>query len=154
MQTFALASGKVRHGMFVVCLFIKSSIILWDENFNTATFKQVIFWQIAKFWLVEFVTMTSAFGNYYTHRQALVKILLMLLRNYCAKIATKKRKHNTNSTEMSVDLVVCVLAVLSLSGAEKGRGQLCWLVQKRTASSSQPSQARPLPSPTPWSTPC
>ena len=68
--------------------------------------------------------MTSAFGNYYTHRQALVKILLMLLGNYCAKIATKKRKHNTNSTEMSVDLVVCVLAVLSLSGAEKGRGQL------------------------------
>lgn len=89
--------------------------------------------------------MTSAFGNYYTHRQALVKILLMLLRNYCAKIATKKRKHNTNSTGMSVNLVVCVLAVLSLSGAEKGRGQLCWLVQKRTASSSQPSQARPLP---------
>ena len=68
--------------------------------------------------------MTSAFGNYYTHRQALVKILLMLLRNYCAKIATKKRKHNTNSTGMSVNLVVCVLAVLSLSGAEKGRGQL------------------------------
>ena len=48
----------------------------------------------------------------------------MLLRNYCAKIATKKRKHNTNSTGMSVNLVVCVLAVLSLSGAEKGRGQL------------------------------
>ena len=68
--------------------------------------------------------MTSAFGNYYTHRQALVKILLMLLRNYCAKIATKKRKHNTNSTGMSVNLVVCVLAVLSLSGAEKGKGQL------------------------------
>ena len=68
--------------------------------------------------------MTSAFGNYYTHRQALVKILLMLLGNYCAKIATKKRKPNTNSTERSVDLVVCVLAVLSLSGAEKGRGQL------------------------------
>lgn len=68
--------------------------------------------------------MTSAFGSYYTHRQALVKILLMLLRNYCAKIATKKRKHNTNSTGMSVNLVVRVLAVLSLSGAEKGRGQL------------------------------
>ena len=37
--------------------------------------------------------MTSAFGNYYTHRQALVEILLMLLRDYCAKIATKKRTH-------------------------------------------------------------
>ena len=68
--------------------------------------------------------MTSAFGNYYTHRQALVKILLMFLHNCCAKIATKKRTHNTNSTGMSVNLVVCVLAVLSLSGAEKGRGQL------------------------------
>ena len=54
--------------------------------------------------------MITAFGSYYTHRQALVKILLMLLRNYCAKIATKKRTHNTNSTGMSVNLVVCVLA--------------------------------------------
>ena len=91
--------------------------------------------------------MTSAFGSYYTHRQALVKILLMLLRNYCAKIATKKRKHNTNSTGMSVNLVVCVLAVLSLSGAQKGRGQLCWLVQKRTASSGQPFTGKTLAQP-------
>ena len=68
--------------------------------------------------------MTSAFGNYYTHRPALVRVLLMFLRNCCAKIAAKKRTHNTNSTGMSVNLVVCVLAVLSLSGAEKGRGQL------------------------------
>ena len=36
-----VTSGKeVRHGMFV-CAFYKSSISLWDENFNTATFKQV-----------------------------------------------------------------------------------------------------------------
>ena len=49
MQTFALTSGKVRHGMFVVCLFIKSSIILWDENFNTATFKQVTFGRLQNF---------------------------------------------------------------------------------------------------------
>ena len=68
--------------------------------------------------------MISAFGSYYTHRQALVKILLMLLCNCCAKIAPKKRTHNTNPTGMSVNLVVCVLAVLSLFGAEKGRGQL------------------------------
>jgi len=67
--------------------------------------------------------MTSAFGNYYTHRPALVRVLLMFLRNCCAKIAAKKRTHNTNSTGMSVNLVVCVLAVLSLSGAQKGRGQ-------------------------------
>ena len=46
---FALTSGKVRHGMFVVCLFIKSSIILWDENFNTTTFKQVIFGRLQNF---------------------------------------------------------------------------------------------------------
>ena len=84
--------GKRKTRYVCVCafLFIRNSIILWDENFNTATFKQVIFWQIAKFWLVEFVTMTSAFGNYYTHRQALVRVLLMFLRNCCAKIATKK----------------------------------------------------------------
>lgn len=35
--------------MFVVCLFIKSSIILWDENFNTTTFKQVIFGRLQNF---------------------------------------------------------------------------------------------------------
>ena len=65
--------------------------------------------------------MTSAFGNYYTHRQALVKILLMLLRNYCAKIATKKRKHNTNSTGMSVNLVVCACGFI-LIRSRKGQG--------------------------------
>ena len=35
--------------VLVVCLFIKSSIILWDENFNTTTFKQVIFGRLQNF---------------------------------------------------------------------------------------------------------
>ena len=65
--------------------------------------------------------MTSAFGNYYTHRQALVKFLLMLLRNYCAKIATKKRTHNTNSTGMSVNLVMCACGFI-LIRSRKGQG--------------------------------
>ena len=56
------------------------------------------------------------------------KHLLKFCWCFCVTIAQKspqkKRKHNTNSTGMSVNLVVCVLAVLSLSGAQKGRGQL------------------------------
>ena len=69
--------------------------------------------------------MTSAFSNYYTHRPALVKILLMLLCNCCAKIAPKKRTHNTNSTGMSVDLVVCACGFI-LIRSPKGQGvSLC-----------------------------
>ena len=56
------------------------------------------------------------------------KHLLEFCWCFCATVAQespqKKRTHNTNSTGMSVNLVVCVLAVLSLSGAQKGRGQL------------------------------
>ena len=65
--------------------------------------------------------MTSAFGSYYTHRPSLVKILLMLLCNCCAKIAPKKRTHNTNSTGMSVNLVVCACGFI-LIRSRKGQG--------------------------------
>ena len=108
---------------YVCCVpFYKKQYNTLGWKFQYGYIQASDFWQIAKFWLVEFVTMTSAFGSYYTHRPALVRVLLMFLRNCCAKTATKKRKHNTNLTGMSVNLVVCVLAVLSLSGAQKGRG--------------------------------
>ena len=122
MQTFALTSGKVRHGMFVVCLLIyKEQYNTLGWEFQYGYIQASDFWQIAKFWLVEFVTMTSAFGNYYTHRPALVKILLMLLCNCCAKIAPKKRTHNTNSTGMSVNLVVYACGFI-LIRSRKGQG--------------------------------
>ena len=114
------------------------------KNFNTTTFKQVIFGRLQNFDLSN-SSQWQALSAAIIHT---AKHLLKFCWCFCATVAQKSPQKSVNTTQnstgMSVNLVVCVLAVLSLSGAEKGRGQLCWLVQKRTASSSQPSQATTL----------
>ena len=82
--------------MFVVCLFIKSSIILWDENFNTTTFKQVIFGRLQNFDLSN-SSQWQALSAAIIHT---AKHLLKFCWCFCATIAQKSPQKSVNTTQI------------------------------------------------------
>ena len=104
-----------------VCLFIKSSIILWDENFNTATFKQVTFGRLQNFDLSNSSQWQALSAAIIHTAQHLLEFCWCFCATVAQKSPQKKRKHNTNSTGMSVNLVVCACGFI-LIRSPKGQG--------------------------------